>query len=208
MSVKARRRTSSGKRARGIRHGGRGWLIGAGVVGAIGLLVVLSSTLSGPAAVGEDRLASGSSGVPDVPVIVYQGEELVGTSNVSLGSLGNGKPVVLNYWASNCAPCTAEMPEFQKVWEKYQDRVLFFGLDVGRFSGFGSPERSKQELKELGITYPAGTIPDIEAAYRLQVRGLPSTVFIAADGRVQRTWVGILNESKLTEIVESLLRAS
>ena len=54
------------------------------------------------------------------------------------------------------------MPEFQRVYEAYGDKVLFFGLDVGRFAGFGGPEDSKRELRELGVTYPAGPVPDIE----------------------------------------------
>ena len=100
------------------------------------------------------------------------------------------------------------MPGFERVWQRYQGQVLFFGMDVGRFAGFGGPEDSKRELLELGVTYPAAPVPNIETAQALQVQGLPSTDFITPDGTVQRRWVGILNEAKLAEIVEELLGAS
>ena len=87
-------------------------------------------------------------------------------------------------------------------------KVLFFGLDVGRFSGFGGPEVSKKELRELGVTYPAAPVPDVDTVRNLRVLGLPSTDFITPDGKIIRNWTGTLNESKLTEFVEDLLDAS
>ena len=92
---------------------------------------------------------------------------------------------------------------------KYQDRVLFVGLDVGRFvPGYGDQEQSKKELKELGITYVAGSPESIEALRALQVRGFPSTDFVTLEGKLHKRWLGTLDESKLTEFVDGLLRAS
>ena len=144
----------------------------------------------------------------DFPISLYQGEDVIGSRQFSFASLLGDTPIVLNYWASNCPPCSAEMPEFQKVYEAYEGRVLFFGLDVGGFAGFGGLEDSKKELRRLGVTYPAGPAPDIETVRNLRVRGLPSTDFITSDGKIIRSWTGILNESKLTEFVESLIDES
>lgn len=146
--------------------------------------------------------------LPDFPIILYQGQDIVGASAPSFASLLGDKPLVLNYWASNCAPCRAEMPEFEKGWQKYQDQVLFIGLDVGRFWGFGNQAQSQKELQELGVIYVAGTPETEEDALKLQVLGLPSTLFITNNGTIQRKWVGVLNEAKLTEIVNELLDAS
>ena len=82
------------------------------------------------------------------------------------------------------------------------------GRHVGRFSGFGGPEDSMRELRKLGVTYPAGPIPDIRTIQRLRARGLPSADFITPDGDVHKNWTGSLNEAKLTELVEGLLDAS
>ncbi len=148
------------------------------------------------------------STLPNFPIILYQGEDIVGAAAPSFADLLGDKPVVLNYWASNCPPCRVEIPEFENVWQKYQDRVLFIGLDVGRFWGFGNQSDSKKELQELGVTYVAGTPETAEDALKLKVLGLPSTLFITKNGTIKRKWVGVLNEAKLTEIVEELLDAS
>ena len=195
-------------------------LAGVAMVSALTLLLAACASSASPAPPIQDVQASGTSlsgfsqetaiqsDLPDFPLILYQREDLVGSGSPTFTSLLGTKPVLLNYWASNCAPCKAEMPVFQKVWEKYQDRVLFLGLDVGRFFGFGDQEDSKRELTELGITYAAGTVDSIETAYKLKVLGLPTTVFVTPAGKIQKKWVGVLNESKLTELVEDLLEAS
>lgn len=144
----------------------------------------------------------------DFPVALYQGQDVLGSSEINFSSLLGDKPIVLNYWASNCAPCAAEMPGFQKVAQRLDGKVQFFGLDIGLYSGFGGPQDSKRELRELGITYPSGPVPDLETVRSLGVRGLPSTDFITPGGTVHRQWVGTLSETKLTELVESLLNAS
>ncbi len=175
-------------------------------------LVACGGTETGSSSPATSALSQASdqnpSTLPDFPIILYQGQDIVGASAPSFASLLGDKPVVLNYWASNCPPCRVEIPEFENVWQKYQDRVLFIGLDVGRFWGFGNQSDSKKELQELGVTYVAGTPETAEDALKLKVLRLPSTLFITNDGTIQRKWVGVLNEAKLTEIVEELLDAS
>jgi thiol-disulfide isomerase/thioredoxin len=145
--------------------------------------------------------------LPDFSLALYQGQEILGSQQVNFHDLLGDRPLVLNFWASNCPPCSAEMPEFEKVWRQYDGRVLIFGLDVGRFAGLGGPEDSKRELRRLGITYPAAPAPDIAAVQGLQVQVLPSTYFVARDGTVFKKWVGALNEGKLRELVEELLKS-
>jgi len=186
-------------------------LVGLGVLLVVGGLSALAlrsqgGASSAPRGVG---VAPAPDALPDFPILVYQGVDLLGGQEVRLSDLfRQGKPVVLNDWASNCLPCTAEMPEFEKAWKQYGGRVLFLGLDVGRFfPGFGDAEASRALLKRLGITYPAGTPLNIETAYALRVQALPSTVFLAPDGRVVRVWQGPLTHDALTAMLEDLLRA-
>ena len=61
------------------------------------------------------------------------------------------KPVVLNFWAGLCPPCRAEMPDLQRVNDRFGDRVLLFGLDVGPFVLLGSREDGKELLEEAWI---------------------------------------------------------
>ena len=205
-----RQRPPRATRSPGLWQRGKWFFIGGGVAGGIALLTVLTFVLAGPEPTGREGLvrADSVSDQLDFQITLYQGEDILGSRELSFASLLGDKPIVLNYWASNCPPCSAEMPEFQKVYEAFKGRVVFLGLDVGRFTGFGGPEDSKRELRRLGVTYPAAPVPDIETVRRLRVLGLPSTDFITPDGRVHRNWTGILNESKLTELVENLINAS
>ena len=82
---------------------------------------------------------------------------------------------------------------------------MFIGLDIGRFAGLGGPEDSRRELRQLGVSYPAAPVPDIQTVQGLQVVALPSSYFITRDGRISKKWTGILNKAKLTELVEKLL---
>lgn len=150
---------------------------------------------------------------PDVQLVAYQGSELLGGEEVWLSSLfsreaGEGRPIVLNFWAGQCPPCRAEIPDLQEVHEEYGDDLLLFGLDVGPFVGLGSREAGKELLRELGVTYAAGTTFDREVVREYRLVGMPSTYFIKPDGEIHRTWAGLLTRDKLRELTKNLLDAS
>ena len=186
------------------RH--KAWII----VGAVILIVASSFLYSRLGGAGTKIMMAPSlpEEVDDFSIIWYQGEDFLGSKEARFVNLLGGKPIVMNFWASNCASCRAEMPHFETVWQTYKGDVLFIGLDVGRFYGFGDQEQSKKELKELGITYPSGTPSTSGTIRELKVGGLPSTSFITPTGQVHKNWVGLLNSSKLTELIEGLLAAS
>ena len=99
---------------------------------------------------------------PDFQFTLYQGEEALGATELSLSGL-RGKPLVLNFWGALCAFCRLEMPDFQEFYTEYGDRVTLFGLDVGPFTRFGSRQDGRNLLEELDITYPAGSTTDAKA---------------------------------------------
>ena len=199
------------KRLRGKDKARRGWWLAGGGIATIAVIVlaVVAAARLVPATTdtGFSTAVNGANPL-DFPVSLYQGSDVLGANPLQFSSLLGKKPIVLNYWASNCAPCSAEMPGFEEVWQQYQDRVLFFGLDVGGFAGFGGPEESKKELKRLGLTYPAAPAPDFNIIMRLQVKAIPSTDFISPDGTVQKNWTGAIRPSELIKLVEELLRVS
>ncbi len=132
---------------------------------------------------------------PDVALTTFAGQRL------SLSDL-KGQAVVLNFWASWCAPCRTEMPSFETAYRAYRDRgVVFVGLAVQ-----DDPDAAHAFVQELGITYPTGLDEGNQAAVRYRVTGLPTTVFIARDGTVVRRWTGTLTEQQLMTFVEELAR--
>ena len=77
--------------------------------------------------------------VGDFEIVAYQtGAALTAERMQFSAVLDQGKPVVLNFWAGLCPPCRAEMPEFQEVYDEYQDRIVMLGIDLGPFTGLGS----------------------------------------------------------------------
>tara|TARA_B100000315_G_C14069914_1_gene360119 strand:+ start:22 stop:321 length:300 start_codon:yes stop_codon:yes gene_type:complete len=97
------------------------------------------------------------------------------------------------------------MPDLQSFYEEFNDRVILLGIDLGQFTGLGSQKDAKDLLEELGITYPAGFTTDTNVVRDYRVLGMPTTVFIDADGRIAKTLTGALNQSVLEEQVNVLL---
>lgn len=141
----------------------------------------------------------------DFPIIVSQGQDILGGDNVAMASLVGEKPVVLNFWAAECPPCRAELPEFQEFHEEYGDRVLVLGVDLGQFTNQGTPEQGRELLEELDVHIPAGYTEDTEILPKYSVLGLPTTVFINADGSIHNKWTGALNKATLIEKAEEML---
>jgi thiol-disulfide isomerase/thioredoxin len=145
----------------------------------------------------------------DIEITVYQGENFQEGQVIALSEiLSDGKPLVLNFWAALCPPCRLEMPDFQEVYEEYHDQIVLFGLDVGPFTALGSREEGQALLKELSITYPAGTTFDDQVIRSFEIFGMPTTIFITPEGEVFEKWTGILTSDKMGELVEELLAAS
>ena len=141
----------------------------------------------------------------DFPITVSQGQDILGGEQVAMAALVGEKPVIMNFWAAECPPCRAELPEFQKFYGEYHDRVLVLGIDLGQFTGQGTPEQGRELLAELGVGFPAGHTEDSEVLPKYQVLGLPTTVFINADGSIHTKWTGALNEETLIEKADEML---
>ena len=141
---------------------------------------------------------------PNFDFILFQGEAELGASQLDLAGL-RGKPVVLNFWAGLCPPCRAEMPDLQEFHEEFQGRVTLVGIDLGLFTGLGSQKDAKNLLIELGVTYPVGFTEDVSVISKYKVLGMPTTIFIDAEGEVFKSWGGALNLDVLREQTNAML---
>ena len=145
----------------------------------------------------------------DFPVKVYQRDDVLGGTELNFSDIvALGKPVVLNAWAGLCPPCRAEMPDLQAVYEEFEDHIILLGLDLGPFTALGNEEDARDLIAEIGVTYPAGNTDTAQVVSKYKLLGMPSTVFITPDGKVKRSWTGLLNEGKLRELVTWLIAAS
>lgn len=92
-----------------------------------------------------------------------------------------GKPVIINFWASWCGPCKSEMPEFQAAYEEYGQEIEF--LMVNLTDGYReTQEKAEEYLEEQGYTFPVYFDTDSDAAITYGVMGIPTTYFIDAEG--------------------------
>ena len=110
------------------------------------------------------------------------------------------KILVVNYWASWCAPCVEEIPAFSRLQRQYAAQgVQFVGI------GIDNVENMQAFVKATPISYPL-LVADPAASQMpgLQIKGLPYTLVIGPDGRVQGSRLGRLDESRLNSILQRL----
>ena len=111
-----------------------------------------------------------------------------------------GSPVVVNFFASWCPPCIAEMPDFETVSQDFAGDVTFLGIAVQ-----DRPEDASRIIESTGVTYHwtrdiAGDI--VGAAGVVQ---MPSTMFVSSDGTVEEVQGGALEVDRLRELIDEHL---
>jgi len=141
---------------------------------------------------------------PNFSFNLYQGEDILGPETKQLSQL-RGTPVVLNFWARLCPPCWTEMPELQEFSKEFQDQIILLGIDIGQFTGLGSPLNASKLLDSMGITYPAGFTDDGDVVEKYKVLAMPTTVFIDGQGRIFQKWTGALDRGTVTRLAKAML---
>ncbi len=114
-----------------------------------------------------------------------------------------GKPVVLNYWASWCYPCKSEMPVFEKAYEKYGENIHF--LMINMTDGYQETVAKAEEfIGENGYTFPVYFDTEGDAARANSVYSIPTTFFIDKDGYGIAMTMGSLDEELLEQGIDMI----
>lgn len=113
-----------------------------------------------------------------------------------------GKVVLVNFWATWCAPCRAEMPVLEAMYQRHRERgFVIVGLAVDQ----APTEKVAAYVAERGVTYPVAHV-DREAEGRFGgVRGYPTSFLIGRDGRVRHVVVGPIGAVSLEPAVRRAL---
>lgn len=115
-------------------------------------------------------------------------------------SQSQGKVVLVNFWATWCPPCVAEMPSFQKLYDDYGQDVDFY------FVTSEKPEKVQRFLDKHQYSLPT-FIQSYAAPEQMQSRALPTTYLLSRDGKIviEETGTANWNSSKMRDLLDELL---
>lgn len=124
--------------------------------------------------------------------------DIIGGSDFRLSEhlAQDGRPVVLNLWASWCNPCRAEMPAFDQAAKVHTD-VYFLGVAVE-----DDPDAARAFADEIMVDYDLAIDEAERVGDRYPSPGLPATFLISSDGTLSRTIYGQVDEAEIDQLLE------
>ena len=154
-------------------------------------------------------MSAGGSSVPNIepkgpPVALPAAGSLVAVGAKDFEGMivgQKGRPVVVNVWASWCAPCRTETPMLERAARRYSGRVTMLGV-----ASRDSTSAANRFVQEFEVTYP--NVLDTTGAIRVRfgVAALPTTFVFGADGRLLAKVTGSISEQRLAGLIEEGLR--
>jgi len=112
-----------------------------------------------------------------------------------------GRPVLVNFWASWCGPCRAEMPHIQAAHEAHTGE----GLIVVGVNQMESQATVAQFVNEFGLTFPVPLDRDGDVSDDYRARALPTSFFVDADGVIRDVVIGPMTSGLIESKLEAIL---
>jgi len=152
----------------------------------------------------EDSLSSSQTQAKKTPALDFIVQDMDG-KNVSLSDF-KGKPIVLNFWASWCPPCKAEMPDYEKIYQQYNAKGVVFMMVNMTDGSRETTSIAKQFLKDNHYTFTAYFDVKYNASNAYGISSIPESVFIDSDGNIVNSYEGSINAATMRKNIEVLLK--
>ena len=121
-----------------------------------------------------------------------------------LSEIANGKPLVINFWATWCPYCVQEFPDYKTLLSEYGDSVSFAFVDAPGSKG-ETVQKAQDWLAQNGFEeFPAYYDNELEASSNFGARSLPTTVVVAANGEIQGASAGAINLQRMRNALYTL----
>lgn len=171
----------------------------------IALIIALVFIIGG-AAVGyyllgmseEQQLEGGSGGSAAPDFLIYDSEG----NEVTMDDF-EGKPIVLNFWASWCGPCRSEMEGFERQYQELGDKVEFVMINLTD-GGRETVDSAMDFINGEGYSFPVYFDKDMTAAESYEAYSIPVTYFIDAGGNIVYNSIGAMSEYALSEGIKMI----
>jgi thiol-disulfide isomerase/thioredoxin len=161
---------------------------------AIAVALILYVFAPGGVQPGAVKPAAERNPMPDFTFANMQGQEWSLKAN-------RGTILLVNFWATWCGPCRHETPELVEVANRYRGR----GFEVVGVTLDEDPDAVVPAfVKEFTISYPI-LVPGENSALAAGIESIPTSVLVDKQGRIARTYVGMVGERQLSRDVETLL---
>ena len=115
-----------------------------------------------------------------------------------------GKPVILNFWASWCGPCKSEMPDIEAAYQKYGEEIHFLIVNLTDGSS-ETVDSAHSYIESQGYTFPVYYDTAMEGAIAYGVSGVPITFFIDAGGDLIAYYQGAMSADILLQGIDMIL---
>lgn len=124
----------------------------------------------------------------------------------TLTQIANGKPLVMNFWATWCPYCVQEMDDYQHIYDDYADRVSFAFIDCADGQR-ETVDDGARWLFDNEYTLPAFYDTTQQAQYAFGASALPTTVVVSAEGEILTVSAGAIDADLMRSALDSLLGA-
>jgi len=169
------------------------------IIGSVIAYEKLGENYEMPIVSGEDLSDSNNEELQDAPDFKVEDNsgEVVKLSDMK------GKPVVVNFWASWCGPCKSEMPDFNKLYKKYEDEIQFMMVNMTD-GGQETKDSASTFIQKQGYEFPVYYDVEYSASNAYNVMSIPATYFITKDGKIAAYANGAINESALEDGISKI----